>query len=91
MALILPRSLCWATKNLWVRCVTTQSAAMPKSVGMTATSANCQLVRSIIAMAPIRVNTALIVLEKLSAEPLRTVSVSLVMRLIRSPTWWDSR
>ena len=36
-------------------------------------------------------HTATAVVLKLSAEPVLTVSVSLVMRLIRSPMLWDSR
>lgn len=44
MALIAPRSLCWAMKNRWVRCVTMYSATMPNRVGRTANIVSCQLV-----------------------------------------------
>ncbi len=54
---------------------------------MTANTASIQLVYSIMTSVPTMVNAALTVDEMLSALPLRTVSVSLVTRLIISPIW----
>ena len=58
---------------------------------MTANTASIQLVYSIMTSVPTMVNAAFTVDEMLSALPLRTVSVSLVTRLIISPIWCASR
>ena len=63
----------------------------PRAVGITATTASLQSVYSIITREPAIIVIATAVVLKLSAEPVRTVSVSLVIRLIRSPMLCDSR
>ena len=89
--MISPRSLCWAAKYFWERWVTTYSIPAPTRVGTTATSASLQSVYTIMMNEPAIMHTATTVVLKLSAHPVLTVSVSLVMRLIRSPILCPSR